>query len=122
MPATRPSAQTAAALNRSRSASTKPTTAAHRPVAAATFSSASRFASDETGLQEQVLGRIAGDGELREHGDVATAGLGSFIRIEDPGGVAVEISDDCVELAEGHADPRHVSQRTEEAYGARLRS
>jgi hypothetical protein len=77
---------------------------------------------DEAGFEQQVFGRIAGDGQLREHRDVASESFGALIRVEDPGGVAIEITDDGVELAERHADSRHVSQRTEYSLRARLAS
>ena len=43
---------------------------------------------DEAGLEEEVLRRIAGDGELGEEGDVRTSFLGLLEGGEDAGGVA----------------------------------
>ena len=41
-------------------------TAAHRPVRAAILSSAARLSATNAGLQQEVLGRVAGDGQLGE--------------------------------------------------------
>ena len=64
---------------------------------------------EELALEEEVLRRVAGEGELREGYDVGPA----FPRLLDerkhPFGVAVEVADGCIHLAEGYADGPHRS-------------
>ncbi len=64
---------------------------------------------DEAGLEEQVLGRVAGDGQLREHGQVTALGLGRVEGGEDPAQVPVEVAHDQVQLAGGDPNARHVT-------------
>src|SRR2546421_95202 len=61
----------------------------------------------EAGLQQQVLGRVAGDRQLREHGDVAARALGPLESGENGIDVAVEVAHDGVQLAGGDAEPSH---------------
>ena len=57
----------------------------------------------EAGPQEEVLGRVAGDGELGEDRDVR-AGLPRLLEpVEDEGAVAVEIADGGIDLGESEA-------------------
>ena len=62
---------------------------------------------DEARLEDEVLGRVAGDGELGEHGDVAAGGLGLVVGREDALDVAVEVADHRVELTQPEPDARH---------------
>ena len=73
---------------------------------------------DEAGLEQEVLGRVAGDRQLGEHGHVALGDLGPVDGVEDGGGVAVEVAHDQVELAGGDTQARHASEATQ---GARRR-
>ena len=100
-------AQTAAALWRSRPASTKPTIAAQRPVRAATFGERSPVVGHEAGLEHEVLGRVAGDGQLGEGGEVGAGRLGLLQGVEDALHVAVEVTHDGVDLAQRHAQAAH---------------
>ena len=50
--------------------------------------------------QQQVLGRVAGHGQLREHDEIGACPPRVGERREDPGAVAVEIPDHGVELGE----------------------
>ena len=61
----------------------------------------------EPWLQDQVLGRVARDGQLREGGQVGAGGVGGVECLHDAGGVAVQVTDRGVHLAEGDADPAH---------------
>ena len=63
---------------------------------------------DEAGLQQQVLGRVAGGRQLGEEGDVAALGLGAAQRLEDPLDVAVEVPDPRVDLGGGDTQDGHV--------------
>ncbi len=73
---------------------------------------------DEPGLQYEVFGRVAGDGELGEGGQVGVGGLGPAERGRDPLDVPIEVADDGVDLAErhpkaGHAGSPRLGQRHE---------
>ncbi len=83
-------------------ASTKPTTAAHAPGARPRPCRAPRrLSATKPGLQQQVLGRVAGDRQLGEARRGRTpAASASLERVEDPRDVAVEVADDQVELAQ----------------------
>ncbi len=61
----------------------------------------------EGGPSEEVLGRISGDGELREHGQVHPRTLGRRQGVENPTGVAGQVAHHRVDLAGGHPNPRH---------------
>ena len=62
---------------------------------------------DESGLEHQVLGRIAGGGELGERHDVASGGLGAIVGIDQLRQVPVEVAHGRVELGERHSQHRH---------------
>ena len=97
---TAPSARTAQALRgRGRSAGRRRARRC-RGVSAAICSTAPLGRADEPRPQEQVLGRVAGDGELREEDEVGAlvACLGEAP--DDPVPVAVEVADDGVDLGE----------------------
>ncbi len=66
----------------------------------------------EAGTQEQVLGRIAGDGELGKEHEVGCLGPRLLELREDPLAVAVEVADDGVDL--GQREPHGT-------YSSRLR-
>ena len=74
---------------------------------AASLSSVSAGLGDERGAQQEVLGRIAGDRQLGEHDEIGAGGLGGLVRLEDAVDVAVEVTDDDVDLGGGDAQPRH---------------
>ena len=63
---------------------------------------------DEPGLQQQVLGRVAGDRQLGEGGDVAPSASARRERGEDALDVAVEVADPRVDLGGGDAQDGHV--------------
>ena len=77
-----------------------------RPVRAATFSSASAL-RHERRAQQEVLGRIAGDASSGNATRSQPGGLGALVRLEDAVDVAVEVTDDEVELRGGKTDPGH---------------
>ena len=62
---------------------------------------------DKPGLQHEVLGRVAGDGQLREDDDVAPRCFGIVVGGEDPLHVAVEVADHGVQLGEPDPDSCH---------------
>src|SRR6476646_8578999 len=59
--------------------------------------------SDESRAQQQVLRRIAGDGELREEDEVRALCLRRLEAVEDQLPVSVQIADDGVDLGEGES-------------------
>ena len=61
----------------------------------------------ERRLEEEVLGRVAGDGQLRKGGQVGAVLLGPGQGGHDPLDVAVDVTDDRVELAQGHTHAGH---------------
>ena len=61
----------------------------------------------ESGLEHQILRRIAGDGQLREHHDVASGGVGAVVGIDQLRQVPVEVAHGRVELGERHSQHRH---------------
>ena len=65
---------------------------------------------DEFGTQDQILGRIPGDRELREEHDVGTPVRGARRPVGHARHVPVEVTDGGVQLAE--CDPNHVRKRT----------
>ena len=65
---------------------------------------------DELGTQDEVLGRIASDRELREEHDIGTLVRGSRRPVRHARHVPVEVTDGGVQLAE--RDPNHVGKRT----------
>ena len=62
---------------------------------------------DERGPQQQVFGRIAGDGQLGEHDEIGANRRGRLVHVVDPLGVAFEIADDGVHLRGRDPHPRH---------------
>ena len=84
-----------------------PITAAARAGACRDLVERLRGLRDERGPQEEILGRVPGDGELGEHDEIATRGLGFVVGLEDARRVAFEIADDDVQLGGGHPDARH---------------
>ena len=95
-------------------ASTKPDDRRARGrCAAATRSSARRLSRDEAGLEQQVLGRVAGDGQLGEHGQVAALRpRPRSSAASDPVDVAVEVADGGVDLAQRDTEAGHDVKRT----------
>ena len=71
---------------------------------ATTSCSAARLSRTKLGSQQQVLGRVAGDGELGERQQVAALVLGISHDRQDPLHVAGEIADHGVDLGETDAD------------------
>ena len=61
----------------------------------------------EAGLQQQVLGRVAGDRQLGEGHEVAVRGLGLLDGTDQALDVAVEVADHQVELGQGHSHTSH---------------
>ena len=88
------------------SRSTNPTTAAVSPTWAATRSAAARLAARNDG-EDQVLGRVAGQGQLGEHDQVGALagrlGIGGKHLLD----VAVEVPDDRVDLRPREPQPLH---------------
>ena len=64
---------------------------------------------DEPGLQHQILGGVAGDRQLGEGSDVAARGFGLLECSEDGRQVAIEIADDCIDLAGSHPHASHTT-------------
>jgi hypothetical protein len=62
---------------------------------------------DKRRPQQQVLGRIPADGELGERHKIAALLLGTLVRRQDLGAVAIEITDDEVELRGSDPQTRH---------------
>jgi hypothetical protein len=54
----------------------------------------------ETAAEQQVLGRIAGDGEFREEDEVAALRARVLETADDQVAVAVQVADDGVDLCE----------------------
>ena len=68
-----------------------------------------RGGPEEAGSKEQVLGRVAGDGQLGEEDEVGAARPGLLEPAEDAVAVAVEVADDGVDLGEREAHALHSS-------------
>ena len=64
----------------------------------------------ECRAQHQVLGGIPGDRQLREGHEIDVDGGGAVVGLEQPGLVAVEVTDDEVQLRGRDPDPRHAGQ------------
>ena len=58
---------------------------------------------EERGLEEQVLRRVAGYSEFGECDEVGVGGPGFVNQLDDAGGVAGDVADGGVELAQGPA-------------------
>ena len=56
--------------------------------------------ADEPGAEQQVFRRVAGDRELGEEHDVGVLVAGALQPVDDPGGVAVDVADDAIDLSE----------------------
>ena len=54
----------------------------------------------EPGAEEQVLGWVAGDAELREQHEVGVCVAGAPEPLDDAGGVPVDVADDAIDLSE----------------------
>ena len=54
--------------------------------------------ADESRAQQEILGRIAGCGELGKDDEVRTRGSGALEILQDPRPVSVEVSDDDIDL------------------------
>ena len=61
---------------------------------------------DEARAEEQILGRIACDGELGEHDEIGPGAACLTDRVDDERSVAGQITDDGVELREREPHPR----------------
>jgi hypothetical protein len=55
---------------------------------------------DERRLEEEVLWRISGEDELGKHCKIGAVGLREIDRRNDPFDVALDVTDDGIELAE----------------------
>ena len=108
MPCTLPSAQTAAALNEVAAGLGEPDDRGEPPGARRELLERLGGLRDERRLQQEVLGRVPGDRELRERDEVAARGVGLLVGLEDPRRVAGEVADDEIELGRGEAQPGHV--------------
>jgi hypothetical protein len=58
----------------------------------------SKVVGDEAAAQQQVLGRVARKGQLRERNDVGAEVAGTVSVIDDLAGVALEVADDGIYL------------------------
>ena len=67
----------------------------------------SAVVGDEAGLEQQVLRRVAGDGQLGEHRQVAPGRLGLVERLGDPRHVVGQVADTGVDLAARDAQAGH---------------
>ena len=56
--------------------------------------------ADESGAQEEILRRVARDGELGKNDEVGPRRAGRVDAREDQGAVAVEVADDRIDLGE----------------------
>ena len=95
MPCTLPCARTAAAFAEriAQPGSEEPDERAVVPVRAALLQRLHGF-GHERGPEEQILGRISGDGQLGEDDEVGAGRRRGLVRVEDPGGVPLEIADE----------------------------
>src|SRR5207248_3100035 len=83
----------------------------HRPArAGGDLLQALRRLGDEGGPQEEIFGRIARDRELGERDEVAGVGVGPLVRLDDARRVALEVTDDEVQLREANPKARHASR------------
>jgi hypothetical protein len=60
-----------------------------------------RCRSQEARAQEQVLGWVAGDGELGQQDEVGPCGLPLVDCLQDARAIAIEVADGGVDLGEG---------------------
>ena len=83
----------------------------HRPARArGDFLQALLGLGDEGGPQQEIFGRVARDRQLGKRHEVAGVGLGPFVRLDDARRVALEVTDDEVQLREGNPKPRHLQR------------
>ena len=66
-----------------------------------------RRTGDEGRAQEEILRRIPGNRQLREHDQVGPGRRRGVVRIEDAACIRLEITDDRVDLSGGNTDARH---------------
>jgi hypothetical protein len=59
----------------------------------------------ETGPEEQVLGWVAGDGELREQDEVGALAARAPEPLDDARRVAVDVADDAIDLGQCESHP-----------------
>ena len=78
-----------------------------------------KVAFDETRLEQEILGRVTGEHELGEHRQARTRGFGLGELGNDLVGVAVEITDGGVQLAQRDAQVAHDRNPTGGPYGER---
>ncbi len=90
-------------------ASTKPTTAVMPFVARDDFVERGQVVVDEGAAQDEVFGRVAGDGQLRERDDVGAEIAGAADPVDDLRGVAGQIADGGVDLRQGDAQRAHAA-------------
>ncbi len=118
-PRTRPFAHTAAALYRSRSACGYPMIAAARPVRAATFSNHSPAWATNAGRSRRSSGGypvIASSGNATRS---RAERLRPVVRVEDPVRVALQVTDDQVELSSDDTQARHAAKDRAQPPGRR---
>ncbi len=89
--------------------STKPTIGGETPRGAGDVVEGAQIALDEGRLEQQVLGRIAGHGQLRERHQLGPHPSGSANPVDDLPRVTFEVSHGWVDLGEG--DPEGASYR-----------
>jgi hypothetical protein len=62
-----------------------------------------RVCVEEVPLEQQVLGRVAGERQLRKHDDLGALAAGALDRVADLRRVAVDVADRRIELGERDA-------------------
>src|SRR5712691_6563438 len=66
--------------------------------------------ADESGLQDEVFGRIAGDGQLRKANDVDALVAGASDPVDDQACIAAEVPDGGVDLSQPDSQvPVHIT-------------
>ena len=98
MPCTRPLASTAAAFDEVAARFGETDDRGGRPGARGQLLERLGRFGDERGPKQEILRRVAGDRELREHDEVGADRGRGLVRVEDTDGVAREIADDRVQL------------------------
>jgi hypothetical protein len=112
-----PPAQTAAALAKPippGAAPTKPTTRRTPPGGRRHLFQRGHVVGHEAGLEEQILGRVARNGQLGHHAHVGPGMLGRGERGQDAVDIARQVPDDGVQLRGGQAQVRHSPRHSEE--------
>ena len=59
--------------------------------------------ANEPGAKEEVLGRVAGDTELRKQDEVGVRVTGAPEPLDNAGCVSVDVADDAIDLSEGQS-------------------